>query len=255
MSEELKVFIFFVIWLISAYLWSFSSWGVSVLWVGLMTAFWLSPQMASITYKLGKIGDVLGGLYHFHKSGNIPTRFLWIGSVVSITWSFLGTYFIFSLPDVLIYGVSALSMILLILTAIVQKSWLHTPSYISRKRERLYYACLFCVNIFGNFFIAGSWVWYYFINTFLIRLPALMAKWLSAAMSVFWFIGSFIAIMVQGQYIVSLAIAFGGGMFIGWWFGTKHIIKLGNEIFRNILLVSIIIFAFYFLYLAYNQLV
>ena len=73
-------------------------------------------------------------------------------------------------------------------------------------------------------------------------------------MSVFWFIGSFIAIMVQGQYILSLAIAFGAGMFIGGYFGTKHIIKLGNEIFRNILLISIIIFAFYFLSLAYNSL-
>ena len=42
-------------------------------------------------------------------------------------------------------------------------------------------------------------------------------------------------------------------MFIGGWFGTKHIIKLGNDIFRKILLVSIVIFALYFLYLAYNS--
>ena len=151
-----------------------------------------------------------------------------------------------------IYGVSALSMILLTLTALVKKVWLHPPSTLSKRRERLYYVCLFFLNIFWNFFIAGSGVWYYFINTFLIKLPALMAKWLSAAMSVFWFIGSFIAIMVQGQYIVSLALAFGIGMFIWGYFGTKHIIKLGNEIFRNILLISIIIFAFYFLSLAYN---
>lgn len=59
--------------------------------------------------------------------------------------------------------------------------------------------------------------------------------------------------MVQGQYIISLAIAFGIGMFIGGYFGTKHIIKLGNEIFRDILLISIVIFALYFLYLAYNS--
>lgn len=82
----------------------------------------MSPQMASITYKLGKIGDVLGGLYQFHKSGNIPMRFLWVGSVVSVVGSFLGTYFIFSLPDALIYGVSAVSMILLTITSIIKKA-------------------------------------------------------------------------------------------------------------------------------------
>ncbi len=253
MSQELTLFIYFLIWIISAYLGSFSSWWVSVLGVWLMTFMGMSPQMASITYKLGKIGDVLGGLYQFHKSGNIPMRFLWVGSVVSVVWSFLGTYFIFSLPDALIYGVSAVSMILLTITSIIKKVWIHAPPAISKRRERLYYVTLFCLNIFGNFFIAGSWVWYYFNNTFIIKLPALMAKWLSAAMSVSWFIGSFIAIMVQGQYIISLAIAFGIGMFIGGYFGTKHIIKLGNEIFRDILLISIVIFALYFLYLAYNS--
>ncbi len=72
-------------------------------------------------------------------------------------------------------------------------------------------------------------------------------------MSVFWFIGSFIAIMVRGQYNMPLALAFGIGMFIGGWFGTKHVIKIGNEIFRNILLISIVIFALYFLYLAYTS--
>lgn len=72
-------------------------------------------------------------------------------------------------------------------------------------------------------------------------------------MSVFWFIGSFLAIMVRGQYVVSAAIAFGLGMFIGGYFGTKHVIKIGNRIFRNLLLVSIVLFALYFLYSAYNS--
>lgn len=253
MSEELKIFIFFLIWLFSAYFGSFSSGGVSVLGVWLMTAFWLSPQLASITYKIGKIGDVLGGLYLFHKSGNIPTRFLWIGGVVSIVGSFLGTYLIFTIPDWLIYGVSWISMILLTFVAIIKKAWIHTESHVSKRWEYFYYIGLFCLNIFGNMFIAGSWVWYYFNNTFVIKLPALMAKWLATAMSVFWFIGSFIAIIVRGQYDFPIAISFGIGMFFGGWFGTKHVIKLWNHIFRNILLVSITIFAFYFLYLAYTS--
>lgn len=71
-----------------------------------MTAFGMSPQLASITYKLGKIGDVLGGIYLFHKSGNIPTRFLWIGGIISVIGSFLGTYLIFSISDWIIYAVS-----------------------------------------------------------------------------------------------------------------------------------------------------
>lgn len=253
MSEELKIFIIFLIGLFSAYFGSFSSGWVSVLGVGLLTTMWISPQMASITYKLGKIGDVLGGLYLFHKSGNIPTRFLWIGGTISVVGSFIGTYLIFSIPNWIIYAVSWSSMILLTITAILKKSWLQANSYVSRRREYLYYVGLFCLNIFGNLFIAGSWIWYYFNNTFIIKLPVLMAKWLATAMSVFWFIGSFVAILVRGQYVVSWAIALATGMLIGWYFGTKHIIRIGNHTLRNILLSTIIVFAFYFLYLAYNS--
>lgn len=71
-------------------------------------------------------------------------------------------------------------------------------------------------------------------------------------MSVFWFIGSFLAILVRGQYSISAALAFGFGMFIGGYFGTKHIIKIGNQALRNILLFTIVLFAFYFIYLAFH---
>ena len=51
--------------------------------------------------------------------------------------------------------------------------------------------------------------------------------------------------------MISWAIAFGFGMLIGGYFGTKHIIKIGNHALRNILLCTIILFALYFIYLAF----
>jgi hypothetical protein len=41
-----------------------------------------------------------------------------------------------------------------------------------------------------------------------------MAKGLATAMSVFWFIGSFAAIMVRGQYLIAETLCFGIGMFL-----------------------------------------
>ncbi len=251
MSEELKLFLIFLIWLFSAYFGSFTSGWVSVLWVGLLTFLGIPPQMATITYKLGKIGDVLGGIYLFHKNGHIPRRFVFWWWIVSILWSFLGSYFIFSVPDFLIYLVSGVTMTVLIIVSIYKKSGVKSHLHISKKREYSYYSLLFILTMVGNLFIAGSGVWYYFVNTFVIRLSALEAKWIAAILSIFWFIGTFFGVLAQWQYVISWAIALALGMFIGGYFGTKHIIKLGNEIFRNILLISIIIFAFYFLYKAY----
>lgn len=251
MPEELKILIIFIIWLFSAYFGSFSSWGVSVLSVGLLTILGLSPQLASITFKLGKIGDILGGLYLFYKNGHIPKKFVIWGSIVSVGGSFLGSYLIFSIPDYIIYSVSAITMITLAVVSYYKKAWGKNMVHISQKREYMYYVWLFFLTMIGNLFIAGSGVWYYFINTFVIRLTSLEAKGMAAVLSVFWFIGTFAGIMATGQYVISWGIALALGMFIGGYFGTKHIIKLGNDIFRNILLFSIILFAVYFLYKAF----
>jgi uncharacterized membrane protein YfcA len=245
-------FLVFLIGLFSAYFGSFASGGVSVLGVGLLTLLGIPPQMATITFKLGKIGDVLGGLYLFHKSGNIKTRyFLWWG-IASIVGSFLGTYLIFSIPDGVIYFVSAITMIVLAIVSVMKKVGIQPQSKVSPMRERVYYACLFLLTFVGNLFIAGSGVWYYFVNTFVIKLSSLEAKGQATAMSVFWFIGTLLAILIQWQYVLSWAIALGIGMLIGGYFGTKHIIKIGNQALRNILLGTIVIFAIYFLYLAFH---
>lgn len=99
----------------------------------------------------------------------------------------------------------------------------------------------------GNLFIAGSGVWYYFANTFILKLSSLEAKGIATAMSIFWFLGTLLSVLVQGRFVISWAVALGLGMFIGGWFGTKHIIKLGNETMRKLLLFGIMILAIYFL--------
>ncbi len=72
----MDIFTIFLIGLFSAYIGSFASGGVSVLGIGLLTIIGIPPQMATITFKLGKIGDVLGGVYIFYKHGHIPTKYL-----------------------------------------------------------------------------------------------------------------------------------------------------------------------------------
>ncbi len=142
-------------------------------------------------------------------------------------------------------------MLILAIAAFVRKTGLQKSEKLSKKREYTYYAVLFFLNMIGNIFIAGSGVWYYFSNTFILKLSSLEAKGIATAMSIFWFLGTMLSVMIQGQYVVSWAIALGLGMFIGGWFGTKHVIKLGNEVMRKFLLVGIMILSGYFLYLTF----
>jgi uncharacterized membrane protein YfcA len=71
-------------------------------------------------------------------------------------------------------------------------------------------------------------------------------------MSLFWFAGTLLSIIVQGQFNFSWGIALWLGMFIGGWFGSKHVIKLWNEVMSKLLLYGIIVLACYFLWLAFR---
>lgn len=250
MTEEVKVVVIFLIGLFSAYFGSFSSWGVSAVSIGLMVLFGVPPQMAGITFKLGKIGDNLGWLLLFHKHGYIPKRFILKWGLTMLVGSFIGSYFIITIPDAIMYLGCWLSMFVLAIVSFFRREleW----EVISRKREFLGYFGYFVLSIIGNLFPAGSWVWYYFNNTLILRLSPLEAKGIASVLSFFWFIGTLSGILLAWVYHIVWAIALGVGMLIGGYFWTKHIIKIGNHTLRNILLSTIILFSVYFLYLAFH---
>jgi uncharacterized membrane protein YfcA len=253
MIFDIQTFAIFLVGIFSAYFGTFTSGGVSVLGVGLLTLLGIGPQLATITFKFWKIGDTLWWLYLFYKNGHIKSRFLLLGGIMVLCGSFLGSYIIFSISSWIIYAVSALSMLVLVVVSYYKKTGAEPITHISQRRVYMYYFALFCLSFFGNIFIAGSGVWYYFNNTFILRLSALEAKWTATAMTIFWLIGTLSGVILQWQYNLVWWISLALGMLIWGYLGTRHIISLGNDIFRRILLVSIVIFAFYFFYLAYTS--
>ena len=113
----MEILIFFI-GIVSAYLGSFSSGGAGSISIALMVLLGLPPQLAGITFKLGKIGDRIGGIYLFHKHGKIPKRFVFGGALAVIIGSFFGSFFISRIPDGLMYLVSGLSMLFLVLFSV-----------------------------------------------------------------------------------------------------------------------------------------
>lgn len=254
MSEEFKVFIIFLIGIISAFLGCFTSGGVSAISFGLLTLLGLPPQIATITVKLGKIGDILWWLWVFYKNGHVNSKYFIISGPISMLGSFLWTYLIFSLSDWIIYLVSALSMIVLTIVSYRKKIGFH-PSHIlpTWLQVKIWYVTLFILTILGNLFIAGSGIWYYFANTYLLRVSALESKAIATANSLPWFLGALGWALVQWQYNIGWALALTLGMFLGGYFGTKKLLVMNTATLSKIILFSIVLFAFYFLALAYNS--
>lgn len=142
------------------------------------------------------------------------------------------------------------SMLLLTIVTLFKKPTLHT--HVSKVREYCGYFSYFSLSIIGNLFPAGSGVWYFFSNMLILRMTPIEAKGIASVLTLFWFVGTLFGILSQGQYHISWAVALGLGMMIGGYFGTKHIIRIGDHKLKNILLATIVIFALYFLYLGYN---
>lgn len=251
MSEEIKTFVIFLIGIISAYFWGFVSGGISVLSIWLMTILGISPQMAGITFKLGKIGNSLAGVKNFHKEWLIRKEYLiWLGFAMMMGGA-LGSFFIMSIPDHIMYAVSGFSMLVLVIVALAKKVWNTRNITLTKKRIWWWYVSYFILSVFWNLFPAWSGIWYYFANTFIMKLSTLEWKATGNTVAIFWFIGTAIGIFSQGSYHILYAIGLALGMYIWGYFATKHMLKIGEHSTRNILLVGITLFALYFLYLAF----
>lgn len=219
-----------------------------------MVFFGIPPQLAGITFKLGKIGDRIGWIYLFYKHGKIPKKFIFWWAIGVMIGSFFGSFFITRISDATMYLVSWLSMLFLVVFSLKKYSS-HATEHISRLREYIGYFSYLILSVLGNLFPAGSGIWYYFVNTLIFWLSPLESKGIASFVSIFWFLGTLAGILLSGFYNLSYAFALGFGMIIGWYFGTKHMIWLWDEVMRKILLSSISIFALYFLYLGYNSLI
>lgn len=246
MSEELKIFIIFFIWLFSAYFGSFSSGGVSALSIGIMVMFGISPQMAGITFKLWKIWDNIGWLILFYKNWFIPKKYILWCWIAMFLGSSIGSYFIIQIPDIIMYFGCGVSMLFLSIFSFMKKDvkWIVVPKF----QIYLGYITHFFISIVGNLFPAWSGIWYYFNNTLIFWMSTLESKGIASVSSFFWFMGTFTWILIAGQYNLSWWIALGIGMLIGWYFGTKHIIKIWDEQLKIFVLLSILLFSLYFLY-------
>jgi uncharacterized membrane protein YfcA len=256
MSEEFIILIIFLVGIVSSYLGAFVFWGVSAFSIALMVATGLSPQLASITFKLGKIGNSIAALKQYHQKKLIRKEFiigLWAMSFIGAA---VGSFFIVQIPDIFIYSVSGISMILLVIIDIYRqkKKWINKEdislSQIPKKRLWWGYLLEFCMTVLANLSPAASGIYFYFIRTFLFHLSAIESKALGTVLTVPWFLGTCIGIFIAGQYNLIYAIALAIGMYFGAHFGTKKAIDIGDEKIRIFIRWFVIISAIYFLYLA-----
>jgi hypothetical protein len=82
---------------------------------------------------------------------------------------------------------------MVVLTAVSYKKKIgfqSSPIPPSSFRVNMWYVTLFFLTIVGNLFIAGSGVWYYFANTYLLKISSLESKAIATANSFPWFLGA-----------------------------------------------------------------
>ncbi len=254
MSESIKIGIICIIGGVASYLGAFVTGGVSTFSIALMNALGISPQLASITFKLGKLGNTIALVREYHKAKLLKKDFLIGLSLSSFFWAILGSFFITRIPDLFIYSISGISMLTLLIID-VRKSKTNTPHHheISPRRKSIGYVLEFIATILANLSPAASGAWFYYIRTFVLRVSPLETKAIGSFVSIPWFIGTSIGVFLWGQYNLIYAFALGLWMY-GWaYFGAKKSLQLGEEIIRNLIRGFVLISSLYFLYLAYNS--
>ncbi len=233
---------------VSAYVGMYVSWGISAIAIGLLLALGIPPHIANSTYLIGNIGSNIWGIRYFVQSGNYEKRYIVPMFFTMFVAGFIGSSFILDIPAQTIYRITGATFLFLAAISILDRKQGIEKFLPTKTQELIWYIFLFLTSIWSAIFPAGNGVFFYQIYTRFFGMTALVAKWHQKIVLfgfLLWVLGN---IFFQNIYIISYAICFFIGMYVGWVYGSKHVIHFGNTFLRKTILIGMIILGLYFLF-------
>jgi uncharacterized membrane protein YfcA len=232
----------------AAYVGMYVSWGISAIAIGLLMTLGLPPHIANSTYQLGNIGSNLWGIRHFIRSGNYEKRYIIPMCIIMFVAGVIWSSFLLDISASITYKITGVTFLFLaFMTFLDRKQWVE--KFIPTKiQESFGYILLFLTSVWSAIFPAGHGVFFYQIYTRFFGMTALVAKWHQKIVLFGFLLWVLWNVFFQNIYIISYAICFFIGMYFGWLYGSKHVIRLGNTFLRKTILIGMIILGLYFLF-------
>ena len=241
----------FLIWLIASYLGTFVSGGTGSLSVWLMILLGLPPQIAKGTHQVGLFGWSIAGIHNFFKSGHIRTTYL-VGSIIAtFLWAFIGATLMTYTPNSILMKVTGIIFLIYLGIAYIRsKRTLQEKSdiIVTKLRRRLTYIGQFFLSILSGYIPGASGPLYFILYSELLHIQVLEYKALGRITGIVFALWTLYPIIQAGLIHIENIVPFFIGMYLGWHFGSKHIIQMWNKVAQYIVYTSIFFLALYLLF-------
>ena len=234
--------------LVSAYVGMYVSGGISAISIGLLLTLGIPPHIANSTYLVGNIGSNIWGIRYFIQSGNYEKQYIVPMFLVMFVAGVVGSSLLLDIPPGLTYKITgAMFLFLALITILDKKQWVE-KFFPTKKQEFTWYIFLFATSVWSAIFPAGNGVFFYQIYTRFFGMTALVAKWQQKFVLFGLILGVLWNAFLHNIYIISYAVCFFIGMYLGGLFSSRHVIQLWNTFLRKTILIGMVILGFYFLF-------
>lgn len=251
--EVLQSIILVIIWVFSSYLGSFASGWTGGLSVWLMILSGIPPQITKATYQIWLLFNAVAGIRNFMKSWHIPKKYL-LGSVIAaFLWGFIWSNLMVATPNDILQKLAGIGFLIFLCITFLRKKYQKTekttkPLNYPRIREYITYLGQFLFSILAGYIPWSAGGFIYIVYTEAIRIDILQYKALWRFTSIAIVAGAIYPVIQAGLLHLDHIIPFSLGMYIGGYFGSKHLIKMWNDFVQKIVYTSIFFLSLYLIF-------
>ena len=231
--------VIFGIGLVASFFGSFTSGGVSIIALALLSFYGLPALVALGIYRVGVVGFQSGGFINYVKAKKIVWKRILPMIFIGMLAAYLGAKIVLSVDEELLSKVIGFAILLTIPLSFLKPKVGIEKITIGRFREIGGYVGYFLTSIWGSSFVIGTGVFNMINQTYVFGMTLLEVKGTAKIPAL---LKNFVVLALFAQAGViqwELGLVFMVGMFIGSFLGTKYAITLGDPLLRKIFLVTV----------------
>lgn len=199
----------------------------------------IPPHLAIATQSVGTLGWRLGGFREFLKAKKIIWKYVLPLSIIAFVGSTIGAHLLVVTNEQFLDKIVGFIILLFVPLLLIKKNFGIQKIEVSKEKQYFGYITYFIVSVCTGFFSAGTGIFFLYIYLFFFGLTILELKGTDKIPGIFLDIGAIIVFFTNGIFNPWYLLAFFPGTFLGSTLGARYAIKLGDELLRIVILMSI----------------
>jgi len=234
------ILITFIAGLISAFIGSLISGASSMISITALLVLGVPAHLSLSTFRFSNIFWHIGGLFEYAKKKKVVWKYVIPLILITIPTTILGVKLALSIDEEFFAKILKVLILIFIPLTLLNKKLGVEPRVVTKTKVKIGYFFNAVIRVWAGMFPFGAGIFHTYNYVYFFGLTLLQLKGTSRIPGIASNLVGFLTFLYAGVVDWKLALSLGFGMLFGGFIGARYTIRIGDNILRYFLILSII---------------